>query len=70
MTVDELRAALAGLPGDMPVILVGEGGAYSPAAGVTVAKYLATSTWEGERYEQDEAAPDGAHQAAYIAATW
>ncbi|MFI6938847.1 hypothetical protein ACIBI4_06215 [Streptomyces sp. NPDC050418] len=55
MTLDDLRAVLAGLegvPGDTPVILSkdAEGNRFSPLVEVEHAMYLADSTYSGERY--------------------
>jgi hypothetical protein len=52
MTVDELRAALADLPGELPVILQkdAEGNGYSPADEVDQCLYVEYSTWAGEAY--------------------
>jgi hypothetical protein len=50
MTVKELRDALEGLDGDIPVILQkdAEGNGYSPLEGTEEGYYVATNTWSGE----------------------
>jgi hypothetical protein len=63
MTVDDLIARLAELPGDTPVILAQdrEGTAYAPLSRADTALYLAEDSWEGERYESsDPDTPAGA----------
>lgn len=53
MNVSDLRAALADLPDDMPVVMAkdAEGNGYSPLAKADdVAMYAATCTWAGDRY--------------------
>ena len=57
MTVGELCDALDGLPADLEVVMSkdGEGNGFSPLAEVERdARYLADSTWSGERITDDE----------------
>jgi hypothetical protein len=56
LTVADLRAKLADLPDDMPVIVYGEHGqnGESPASDVTVGWYRPESTWGGEFRTYDE----------------
>lgn len=60
MTVAGLRAALADLPDDMPVVLAkdAEGNGYSPLSDADEAMYLADSTWSGEVYLTDKQLQD------------
>lgn len=56
MTVDELRAALVGLPGDMLVVMASdaEGNSHSPLSNAVVVMYVADSTWSGDTYMTPE----------------
>jgi len=76
LTVADLRARLADLPGDLPVILVldGEGNDFSPLIGAGSALYLAESASGGECYPAEESrlahghapAPAGAKPAYFL----
>lgn len=56
LTVADLIAQLATLPGDTPVILTkdAEGNGYSPLVQVATGMYLAETTWSGEHYLTEE----------------
>lgn len=56
ITVGRLRAALDGLPDDMPVVVAKdeEGNDHSPLAEVDQAMYAAHNTWSGDVYPTPE----------------
>lgn len=56
MTVTELRAVLADLPDDMPVVMASdaEGNSFSPLEDADQAMYVADSTWSGDVYNTPE----------------
>lgn len=71
MTVDELRAALDGLPGDMPVVMASdaEGNSHSPLSDATITMYMADSAWSGDVYmTPEERTSKGAAAEDYLAA--
>lgn len=56
MTVSDLRAALAHLPDDMPVVMASdaEGNDHSPLDDAAQAMYMAENAWSGEVYVTPE----------------
>lgn len=60
MNVADLRAALDGLPDDMPVVLAkdAEGNDFSPLSGPEQGMYSARNTWSGEVYPTAEEIAD------------
>jgi hypothetical protein len=56
MTVAQLRAQLADLPDDMPVVMAAdaEGNSHSPLECAEQAMYVAETTWSGDVYCTNE----------------